>query len=176
MNSVFIATSIDGYIADKNNGIDWLNSVPNPDNKDMGYEEFIKSVDAILMGRNTFEIVDGFGIDWPYTIPVFVVSNTMNKVPEKYKGKIELVNGKTENILNVIHNKGFKNLYIDGGQLIQGFLQEDLIDELIITTIPIILGSGIPLFSELENSLEWELKDSKVYLNAITQVWYRRKR
>ena len=65
-NSVFIATSLDGYIADKNGGIDWLHSIPNPDNIDMGYENFISKIDALVMGRVTFETVCGFDMDWPY--------------------------------------------------------------------------------------------------------------
>ena len=77
-NSVFIATSLDGYIADKNGKIDCLNSIPNPDNNDMGYVEFNKGIDALVMGRTTFETVLGFDVDWPYSKPVFVLSNKLN--------------------------------------------------------------------------------------------------
>jgi len=76
-NSVFIATSLDGYIADRNGKIDWLNTIPNPDNNDMGYTEFTKGIDALLMGRKTFETVLGFDGDWPYNKPVFVLSNKL---------------------------------------------------------------------------------------------------
>lgn len=75
-NSVFIATSLDGYIADENGSLDWLQSIPNPNNETMGYEDFIQRMDALVMGRKTFETVLGFGIDWPYSIPVFVLSTT----------------------------------------------------------------------------------------------------
>lgn len=71
-NSVFIATSLDGFIADKNGGIDWLHSLPNPDNDDMGYGAFMTQIDALIMSRKTFETVCGFDMDWPYTKPVFV--------------------------------------------------------------------------------------------------------
>ena len=77
-NKVFIASSIDGYIADKNGGIDWLQSVPNPDHDDMGYNSFINEVDALVMGRNTFETVCGFDIDWPYSKPVYVLSRSLS--------------------------------------------------------------------------------------------------
>ncbi len=73
-NRLFIATSIDGYIADKDGGLDWLNSIPNPDNIDMGYGEFTSQIDALVMGRITFETVCGFDIDWPYQKPVFVLT------------------------------------------------------------------------------------------------------
>jgi dihydrofolate reductase len=82
-NLVFIAKSLDGYIADKDGGIDWLHSIPNPDQIDMGYNKFIDRIDAIVMGRKTYETVCGFDIPWPYTKPVFVVSNTLKEVPEK---------------------------------------------------------------------------------------------
>lgn len=175
-NSVFIATSIDGFIADKNGGIDWLNSIPNPDNIDMGYVSFMESVDAILMGRNTFETVCSFDMDWPYSIPVFVLSNSLKEVPEEYHNKVFLVSGGLDNVLDSIHQRGFYSLYIDGGATIQSFLKEDLIDDLILSTIPVVLGEGIPLFSSLSEPLNFELKSSKTYLEQLVQRHYRRKR
>ncbi|MEX0272908.1 MAG: dihydrofolate reductase family protein [Flavobacteriaceae bacterium] len=65
-NSIFIATSLDGYIADKNGGLDWLHSIPNPDNDDMGFAAFNNNIDALVMGRTTFETVIGFDVPWPY--------------------------------------------------------------------------------------------------------------
>ena len=87
-NIVFIATSLDGYIADKEGGLDWLHSVPNPDNHDMGFSAIMERVDALVMGRNTLDVVLGFGGEWPYSKPVFVLSNTMDKVPEGYEDKV----------------------------------------------------------------------------------------
>ena len=136
-NSLFIATSLDGYIADKNGGIDWLNTVPNPDLEDMGYSNFIRRIDALVMGRTTFETVCAFDIDWPYTKPVYVLSNTLIEIPENYQGKAFLKKGSLTDILHDIHQQGHHRLYIDGGATIQSFLKEDLIDEMILTTIPI---------------------------------------
>jgi len=85
-NSVFIATSLDGYIADKTGAVDWLDLIPNPKQDDMGYFKFIKDIDALVMGRSSFETVLGFDVDWPYTVPVFVLSNSLNKVPENLVG------------------------------------------------------------------------------------------
>lgn len=175
-NYVFIARSIDGYIADKNGGLEWLEMIPNPEQKDLGYGKFINKVDAIVMGRTTFEVVCGFGGDWPYTIPVFVLSTTLKAVPEKYQEKAEVVNGSLSKILKRIHKKGYTQLYIDGGATVQSFLKEDLVDELIITTIPILLGGGFSLFGELPKPMEFEHVESMVYLYAITQDSYRRKR
>jgi len=175
-NSVFIATSIDGYIADKNGGIDWLHSIPNPENDDMGYVEFFNDIDALVMGRTTFETVCGFDVDWPYAKPVFVLSNKLNEIPESHKGKAFLVKGTLMEILDQIYEKGHNKLYIDGGTTIQNFLKEDLIDEMVLTTIPVLLGGGSPLFSELPKELKFELIKVKTYLNQVTQKHYKRKR
>jgi dihydrofolate reductase len=173
-NSVFIATSLDGYIADKEGNIDWLHAIPNPNQIDMGYKEFISSIDAIVMGRNTFETVCGFDMDWPYVIPVFVLSNSLEKIEDKYSDKVFLVKGSLNNILTEIHNKGFKNLYIDGGTTIQNFLKENLIDEMTITTIPTLLGGGTPLFKQLEKSQSFECFHSEIFLNKVVQSKFRK--
>ena len=174
-NKVFIATSLDGYIADKDGGIEWLHSIPNPDNNDMGYGKFISQIDALVMGRTTFETVCGFDI-WPYQKPVFVLSNSLNQIPRKLEGKAFLVNGSLKEIIEKIYKKGFYQLYIDGGRTIQGFLKEDLIDEMTITTIPYLLGGGIPLFSEHPKPLEFKCVDSKIYLDRVVQNYFVRKR
>ncbi len=175
-NIVFIARSLDGYIAGKNGEIDWLHAIPNPENNDMGYNALMAEIDAIVMGRVTFETVLGFGIEWPYTKPVFVLSNSLNEIPEKLKEKVSLINGTPQEILDKVHAKGYLKLYIDGGSTIQNFLKEDLIDELQITTIPILLGGGFSLFGELSKPLELEHIESKVFLDQIVQNCYRRKK
>lgn len=168
-NKVFIATSLDGKIADKNGNIEWLHSIPNPDLIDMGYGEFMSGIDALVMGRTTFETVCGFEMDWPYDKPVFVLSNRLTKVPKQFEGKAEIVNGALKEILTKINGKGYNNLYIDGGKTIQSFLNENLIDEMTITIIPYILGGGTPLFTEMSNSLEFKCVESKVYLDKVVQ-------
>lgn len=81
MHYFFIATSLDGYIADKEGKLDWLYFIANPDNLDCGFSSFLNLMDAIVMGRNTFQVVDSFDCDWPYTNPVFVLSNSMTALP-----------------------------------------------------------------------------------------------
>jgi len=175
-NSVFIATSLDGYIADKDGGIAWLDAIPNPEKIDMGYVEFNTEIDALVMGRTTFETVLGFGIDWPYDKTVFVLSNTLTEVPKELKGKVQLVKGSLQEVLKIIHDQGYYRLYIDGGGTIQSFLKEDLIDEMVITTIPVLLGGGTPLFSGLSQQLHFECIATKRYLDKIAQNHYRRVR
>ena len=126
-NIVFIATSLDGYIADKVGGLDFLSSVPNPDHDELGFPEFINSIDALLMGRKTYETVLGLGGQWPYTKPVFVLSNTLTSLPEHLQNKVAFVRGPIEEVVQQLNKRDFNNLYIDGGKLIQSFLQEDLL-------------------------------------------------
>ena len=148
-NIISIATSLDGYIADKDGGLDWLHSIPNPENLDMGWADFIDRIDALVMGRKRFEKVCSFDCEWPYRKPVFVLSDSMKSIPEGYEGKAEPIKGSVSEVIEAIHQKGYNHLYIDGGVTVQSFLKEDLIDEIIITIIPILLGGGIPLFGEL---------------------------
>lgn len=175
-NYVFIAKSLDGYIADKEGGIDWLNSIPNPDGLDLGYVSFMQKIDALLMGRATFDKVLSFEIPWPYEKPVFIASSSLKNVPDELIGKVEIVKGSVPGMLQLIHEKGYCKLYIDGGKLIQSFLKKDLIDEMIISTIPVLLGDGFPLFGQLDKMMEFEHVKSELFLDAITQNTYQRKR
>ena len=168
-NRIFIATSLDGYIADKDGGIDYLHSIPNPGQDDMGYADFMAVTDALVMGRGTFETVCGFDIDWPYEKPVFVLSSTLSSLPAELEDRVFLMNGPLNEVLDEIHQRGYHNLYIDGGKTIQSFLKEDLIDEMVITTIPCLLGGGTPLFGPLDHQLMFRCVATKIYLNAIVQ-------
>ena len=175
-NSVFIATSLDGFIAGKNDELDWLSTFPEIDHIDTGFHDFTSGVDAILMGRNTFKIVEGFDGEWFYKKPVFVWSNSMEEMPGKFKDKAFLISGTLDEVLQEIHGKGFIKLYIDGGKVIQTFLKEDLIDEMIITTIPVLLGSGIPMFGDLPKQLVFECIKSTRFLDKVVQNHFVRSR
>ena len=168
-NIVFIATSIDGYIADINNGIDWLHTTPNPENSDLGFNLHFKRIDAVIMGRNTYELVRDMDCDWPYAKPVFVLSTSKPHIPTELADKVFPISGDLKQITRDLDQKGFKQLYIDGGITIQHFLKQDLIDEMIITTIPILLGDGIPLFGHLDASLTFKCIKSEQLINALCQ-------
>lgn len=172
---VYIAQSLDGFIAKKDGDIAWLEEFPNPDGSDFGFSDFMKKIDALLMGRNTYEKVLTFGF-WPYDKPVYVVSNTIKVVPENLKEKVFIVRGEIFEILKNLENKGLKNIYVDGGKLIQSFLSEDLIDTMIITTIPVILGEGLPLFGSVGRELKWDLVESQVLNKYAVKSEYRRKK
>lgn len=175
-NSVFIATSLDGYIAGKNDSLAFLDAIPEINQIDTGYEAFTANIDALVMGRVTFEIVKGFGTEWPYKKPVFVLSNSLKEVPAEYKDKVFPISGSLTEVLHKIHEQGYHRLYIDGGKTIQSFLKEDLIDDMVITTIPILIGGGSSLFGELSDQLEFECTKSIVFLDKIAQNHYRRVR
>lgn len=175
-NIVFIAKSLDGFIAGKNGETDWLHSIPNPQNEDMGFNDLMSEVDAIVMGKTTFTTVLEFGVEWPYIKPVFVLSRSLKDIPAPLQEKVFILKGSPEEVLKQIHAKGFLKLYIDGGQIIQQFLQSDLIDELRITTLPILLGGGFPLFGDLESPLKFEHVRSHLFLNQLVQNHYRRVR
>lgn len=166
MNYVYIAASIDGYIATADGGVDWLDQYPNPEKSDYGYSDFIRSIDAVVMGRHTFEKVMTFG-DWPYDKKVFVLSRVLTTVPDALKGRVELMSGSPEAVVDSISRTGFKDLYIDGGIVIQDFLKHDLIDELTVTRIPVLLGNGIPLFGTLDAPLRFKHKETTVYNSAF---------
>lgn len=172
-NYVYIATSLDGFIATSDGSLDWLDEIPNPEGSDYGYGEFMSGIDAIVMGRNTFDKVLTFG-EWVYNKPVFVLSNSLREIPEEIIGKAEIVNGNIKNLVNQLNRQGYYNLYIDGGKTIQNFLQEDLIDEMIITRVPILLGSGFPLFNQLDKRLKFKHQKTEVYNHTLVKSYYLR--
>ena len=174
-NFVYIATSIDGFIATNDGGVDWLNDIPNPEQSDYGFTKFMSGIDAIIMGRNTFEQVITFGT-WPYDKPVFVLSNTLTEIPNGYESKVKIVSGDLNELINILHEKGYSNLYVDGGKTIQNFLKEDLIDAMIITKVPILLGDGIPLFGKLTQSMKFEHINTEVINYSLVMSYYNRDR
>lgn len=172
---VYVATSLDGFIATSDGGVDWLMEIPNPDKSDYGYAEFMKGIDALVMGRNTFETVLNFG-SWPYSKPVFVLSETLTEVPDSVTDKVEIISGPLDTLLSRLRDRGHFNLYVDGGRVIQSFLEEDLVDEMIITRVPIILGEGIPLFGRLTKRLKFEHKKTELLNEKLSKSHYARVR
>lgn len=125
------------------------------------------------MGRKTYEKVLSFG-DWPYTKPVYVLSSIIKNVPEDLEGKVIVVNKKIPTLLAILEEQGMKRLYIDGGFVIQSFLEKDLIDEMIITRIPTVLGEGIPLFRTMDKRLKFEHVKTEVLLGELVMSKYKR--
>ena len=173
-NIIYIATSLDGFIATLDGAIDWLMEIPNPDNSDFGFKDFMDSIDAIVMGRNTYEKVLSFDCEWPYSKKVFVLTNTLNSIDNSLFGKVEIINGSIPEIVNKLNKAGFQRLYIDGGMTIQSFLKEDLIDEMIITKVPVVLGDGIPLFKNNDHEGKFQLVLTEKFENGMVKNTYKK--
>lgn len=173
--SVYIATSLDGFIATRDGGLEWLTTIPNPENSDFGFAAFLGKIDALVMGRNTFEKVLSFDA-WPYTQPVFVLSRSLPSLPSQIKGKAELVASDVDQLWVQLEQRGYQQLYIDGGQVIRSFLKQDLIDELFITQVPVLLGEGIPLFGDIGQVLAWRHVRTEVWAGGLVKNCYRRNR
>ncbi len=174
-NHVFVGMSLDGYIADADNSVQWLNDYPQEMGADSHFSNFMESMDALIMGRRTFEAVCSFG-QWPYTKPVMVLSKSLQELAPQYAGKAVLCPESIEGVLAKAHGLGYENLYIDGGQLIQSFLQKDFIDSLTITTIPIVLGGGIALFGNLIAPLRFEHIHTEILSGGLVMSGYMRTR
>lgn len=171
---VYIGTSLDGFIARKNGDIDWLTQFANNE-AFHSYEEFMKRVDAIVIGRGTFEKVLSFP-SWPYQKKIFLLSNTIKQVPDLLKEKVIILSMKPKELLKYLSDKGFSGVYIDGGKVIQSFLKEDLIDELIISKAPVLIGNGIPLFDNLDADIKFEHTRTEIQSNGLVRSYYERKR
>lgn len=171
--TVYIATSIDGFIARKNGGIDWLPSGEDAEGgEDYGYQEFLDSVDALVMGRNTYELALSFD-SWPYgEKPVVVLSSRQVNIPNSIARTVESMCAPPQEVVRRLAERGFKHLYIDGGKTIQGFLSEGLIKQLIITKVPILIGTGIPLFSSLPHDVRLHHLETRQFENGLVQSKY----
>ena len=134
----------------------------------------MSGIDALVMGRKTFEKVVTFD-KWPYNKPVYVLSKSGAKIPKELEGKAEVLSGNLKKVVEQLNEVGHQNLYIDGGITVQNFLEEDLIDEMIITRVPILLGDGIPLFGKLTKRLHFKHKKTEVYHNMLVMSHYTRR-
>jgi len=180
--SVFIATSADGYIATKSGDVDWLEKVGKADAEmgefsDMGFNNYASSIDCMIMGRKCMEKISSFNLtpeQWPYgDIPIFVLSNTLKEAPENLKGKVEMYSGEVPVLISQLEREGFQHAYIDGGATITSFLNLKLINEMIITRAPVLLGDGISLFGKIKSPIKLEDSQAEAYPNDFIQIKYK---
>ncbi|MBE9115428.1 dihydrofolate reductase [Lusitaniella coriacea LEGE 07157] len=172
--SVFIATSLDGFIARKNGELDWLDAANAivPEGEDCGYRAFMESIDRLIMGRKTYEKVLSFD-EWSYgNKPVIVLSRNKIEIPDRLAETVSHSSESPRDLRDRLSKEGAERLYIDGGITIQRFLNEGLIDDLTITIIPILLGSGIPLFSNLKKDISLNHIATKTYDFGFIQLTY----
>ncbi|MDQ0703210.1 dihydrofolate reductase [Pseudomonas sp. W3I7] len=172
--SVFIAASVDGFIARADGDIEWLHR-PEYEAAELNgvtYESFIATVDTLVMGRKTLEKVLSFP-EWPYEgTLVIALSHQPMEVPAHLHGKLEVMAVDPTTLVAQLAERGIQHLYIDGGQTIQAFLEAGLINEFIITRIPVLLGQGISLFSQIGSEHELQHIDTCVSENGFVQSRY----
>lgn len=172
--SVFIATSLDGFIARTNGSIDWLEEANTlaPEGEDCGYHAFFSTVDVLVMGRNTFETVLGFE-GWPYAEKRLVVlSSKPLEIPVELRGTVSASSETPNELVARLEAEGAQHLYIDGGITIQRFLAAGLLDELTITTIPVLIGEGKPLFGPLAHDIKLRCVATKAYDFGFVQTTF----
>ncbi len=167
--SVFVGTSLDGFIARKDGSFDFL---PADGGEPHGYEEFIAMVDALVIGRHTFETVLAFS-EWPYGSKRVVVLSSRELDLSRAKGVVEQMSGAPAAIVESLAMSGSQRLYIDGGITIQRFLREGLIDRLVITRVPVLIGEGIPLFGSLPHDVRLQHLWTRTFPSGMVQSEYR---
>ncbi|MFW2381398.1 MAG: dihydrofolate reductase family protein [Acidimicrobiales bacterium] len=173
MRKVYMAVSLDGFIAGPDNDLDWLEQLANPDGDDFGFADHMASIDAVVMGRGTFEAVSGFR-PWPYEKPVVVVSSSLRELPDDLADSVELISGSPGEVIDKCHQRGFDDLYIDGGSFVTAFLSEGLIDEMTISTLPVLLGGGTRLFGSFPAAVWWDHVRTRSFAGGLVQSTYRR--
>lgn len=169
---LYIATSLDHYIARPNGSVDWLESFPNPDGNDYGYQNFLASIDTTLMGHNTYKEILGFDIPFPYLDKKnYVFTRSHDVVKAAF---VEFVNKDIISFIQSLKQQAGKDIWlIGGGQLNTILLNADLIDEMIITIVPIILGEGIPLFAPGTKECIFQLIHSQAFPSGMVQMSYK---
>jgi dihydrofolate reductase len=167
--SVFIGTSVDGFIARPNGAFDFL---PEDGGEPHGYTEFMAEIDALVIGRKTFDTVLAFP-EWPYGEKrVVVLSGTPLDFSAVHGGKVEQMSGPPAEIVSKLAASGAHNLYVDGGITIQRFLRAGLIQRLIITRVPVLIGEGIPLFGSLPHDVRLQHVATRHYPSGLVQSEY----
>ncbi|GLS91451.1 dihydrofolate reductase [Psychromonas marina] len=179
--SVYIATSVDGFIAKKDGSVDWLHQVGCLDaemgeHADMGFAAYMASIDCMIMGRKCMQSIADMHLtpeQWPYgNTRIVVLSNTLTTFPDNMKGRIELYSGDLQQLLTQLESAGHKHAYIDGGMTIQAFINLKLINEMTITRAPVLLGEGIPLFAKTAKEVTLHNTQAIAFANGFIQEKY----
>ena len=170
---VFIATSLDGFIARRDGGIDWLLDRDDPA-EDHGYPAFIATMDAMIMGRGSFEVALGFD-PWPYDLPVLVLSRSLppTRVPPSLAGRLRIADLAPQAAMHRLQAEGHRRIYVDGGRIVQSFLRGGLIADMVVTVAPVLLGQGRRLFGETGRDIALTLLGARSFPSGLVQSSYR---
>lgn len=168
---VFIAASLDGFIARADGGLDWLLARDDAA-EDHGYADFIRDKDGIVMGRSSFEAVSHLD-PWPYDRPVVVLSATLKQVPPHLAGRVRVMDGAPRAVMRALEGEGWRRVYVDGGRVVQSFLREGLIADMVVTWIPVLLGQGRRLFGPLDADIPLVHEGTQGFPSGLVQSRYR---
>ncbi|WP_261663446.1 dihydrofolate reductase family protein [Deinococcus sp. Marseille-Q6407] len=173
--AAYLAASLDGMIAREDGALDWLPQ-PQEGGEDYGYAEFFAGRDVLVLGRRTFETVRDF-TPWPYgDKPVVVLSRTLAPADLPAGLPLRLHAGPLPELLQTLVAEGLQRVYADGGEVVRGFIAAGLLDELTLTTVPVLLGRGRPLFGAVEEDVSLELLESRSFAGGLVQSRYRLQR
>lgn len=169
---LYIAVSLDGYIAQPNDDLGFL-SIVEQEGEDYGYNDFIETIDAVIVGRKTYEKVISMGIDFPHADKdAYIITRT----PRPPKGNVKFYTGQLKALVEKLKTEAGKNIFCDGGaEIVNELLKDDLIDEFIISIIPILLGNGTKLFKDGRPETKLELTSIKSFEKGLAQLHYQRK-
>lgn len=168
--SAFVATSVDGFIARPDGSLDWLRRATGDD---YGYQTFFDSIDALVIGRHTYEQAARMD-SWPYAYKrVLVLSRGFVQIPENIVRFVESTQYAPKVLATNLAQAGVEHLYVDGGKTIQSFMRAGLLNELTINRLPILLGQGVPLFGRLDADMALGLIESKTLDGDVVQTRYR---
>ena len=170
---VFIGASLDGFIARCDGDIEWLTGFSSL-GEDHGFDAHMAKVDGIIMGRGTFEAVKDIE-PWFYEKPVLVLSRTLagSDVPNALRGSVEIINASPNEAMMIAEERGWRGVYIDGGAVIQSFLRARLIEDMVISRVPVLIGEGLPLFGALDDDVVLKHVETKSFPSGLVQSHYR---
>lgn len=170
---VFIAASMDGFIARRDGDIEWMTGHGGAEPEDHGFDAFIATMDGFVMGRGTYEKVLTFG-GWPFAKPVVVLSGTLTDadLPAEFAGKARFSAAAPHEVMAELGADGWRRAYVDGGKVIQSFLREGLIRDMIVTRIPALIGEGIPLFGPTGGDIRLRHVETKAFPSGLVQSKY----
>jgi len=170
--SVFVGMSLDGFIARPDGALDFLDS-PEPVEGDLGFSALLASVDALVMGRATFDVLMALGADWPYgDTRVVVLSSRELDAPPALEGRVERASLAPDPLLDRLAAQGVEHVYVDGGRTALSFLQAGLVDEITLTVVPVLIGAGIRLFGELPADMRLRHAATATFPNGFVQTRY----
>lgn len=168
--SVFCGISVDGFLARPDHTFDFLDT---PGQGPHGFEEFWSSVDAILIGRRTFNVARSFAGPWAYgKKPVFVLTHRQPDFSALKGAVVEAIAGDPRAVADQLEQRGFQHIYVDGGQTIQQFLAAGLIDRLIVTRVPVLIGDGVPLFAPIPRDIPLRHVTTQTFKGGLVQTEY----